>query len=145
MKQQAERMLIGIENKGNQGKPVCSGLLLFIVINAALTKICFVCTILWARSDWQAEFCELTSAWLTEEIPGAPASPALCSREPSPAAGLSWGCPRLQLLQKKLLLVAVRPDHTDREHGESSQQCLHIGLVIVFFKTWSEQDKMRMQ
>lgn len=41
MKQQAERMLISIENKGNQGKPVCSGLLLFIVINAALTKICF--------------------------------------------------------------------------------------------------------
>lgn len=41
MKQQAERMLIGIENKGKQGKPVCSGLLLFIVKNAALTKICF--------------------------------------------------------------------------------------------------------
>lgn len=41
MKQQAERMLIGIENKGNQGKPVCSGLLFIIVINAALTKIYF--------------------------------------------------------------------------------------------------------
>lgn len=41
MKQQAERMLIGIENKGNQGKPVFSGLLLFIVKNAAFTKMCF--------------------------------------------------------------------------------------------------------
>lgn len=71
-------------------------------------------------------------------LPYAPVSPHLLQ-------GCPGAAPRLQLLQKKLLLVPVRPDHTDREHGESSQQSLHVVLVTVFFKTWGEQDKIRLQ
>lgn len=154
MKQQTERMLICIENKKNQCKPVCSCLLLFIVINAALTKICF-CVYNSVGLKWLASIVLWINQWLAHWINFSNILPVL----PSCACFWDYNCCnalffelplktvwRFQLVQKEAVDgTCEAQSHFLYSTYEISWLILYVVLVTVFFKTFSGQDRIRLQ